>query len=415
VTARVAANPDLLRQRVEVERARAERLRAGGFFPSLPELEYSATTDAPFHGDGEGGWEVALSQEIEIGGQYFLRRAAADAGIAEAEYRTQAVELELRAEARKAYARLVTAEDRLRLLDTLTGFARRLDTLAARLLEAQEIAEIDRNLVHIERSSAEIELLAAQASLGEARAELALLLGLKSSTVIVVPANDVLPSPSSALDSAARILVALDAGDNELLLQRPDWQALDRASERAGLERDLASRAWIPNVRLGVSVESETSVLKPDDMTGGSESVREGIGTYRSDGRLLGVHIGIGVPLPFGGLYDLGQGERAVAETELLAINAERTRIVARIRADLARSAARLRSAASAVLLYTTEITPLVRRNLELLERGYAAGELSATEIVTQRDLLVRTAEAMIDAQQNYAEALAEFKRAMGE
>ena len=109
------------------------------------------------------------------------------------------------------------------------------------------------------------------------------------------------------------------------------------------------------------------------------------------------------------------RGERAVAETELLAINAERARIVARIRADLARSAARLRSAASAVLLYTTEITPLVRRNLELLERGYAAGELSATEVVTQRDRLVRSTEAMIEAQQNYAEALAEFKRAMGE
>jgi outer membrane protein TolC len=415
VAVRVAANPDLLRQRVEVERARAERLRIGGFFPSLPELEYSTTTDSPFHGAGEGGWELGLSQEIEIGGQYFLRRAIADAGIAEAEFQTQAVELELRVEARRAFARLVSAESRIQLLDTLTGFARRLDTLAVRLLEVQEIAEIDRNLVHIESTGAEIELVTAQGELGEARAELASLLGIKSSTVLVARANDDLQSPSVALDSATRVIAALEAGDTGLLARRPDWQALDRAAERVQHERNLASRMWIPNVRVGVSVESETSVIDRDALVGGSEVIREGFGEIRDQDKLLGLHIGIGVPLPFGGLYDLGQGERAVVETELMVVNAERARIIARIRTDLARSAARLRSAASAVLLYTKEITPLVRRNLELLERGYAAGELSATEVVTQRDRLVRSAEAMIEAQQKYAEALADFKRAIGE
>ena len=131
--------------------------------------------------------------------------------------------------------------------------------------------------------------------------------------------------------------------------------------------------------------------------------------------RLLGLRLGIDLPLPFGGLYDLGQGEVAIADVELAIVEAERARLAAGIRADLSRAVARLRVAAEAYALYATDIAPLIRRNLVLLERGYVGGELSATEVVSQQQQFLRAGEALIDAEREYMEALADYRRASGE
>lgn len=410
------ASPELLRQRLEIERARAAR-RGVAFFPSLPELEYGIETDAPFHNEGEGGWELELTQEIEIGGQYFLRYQVADQAVRQAELEVQAVDLVLRAEARTSFARLAAAEARLRLLDTLIRFSRRLDTIAGRLLAAEEISELDRNVIRIERGSVEIERIEAEAKLLTARSELSQLLGISPGTVpTVVPGTvDAIAESAALLDTLQRVEAALAAGDESVLQRRPDWQSLDRARDRVQAERSLASRLWIPNLRVGLGYVEETSVLKGEDIVPGNEAIRSGFGELRGKERLLGLRLGIALPIPLPGLYDLGRGEIALADVELSIIEAERTRLAARIRADLARATGRLRSAARANAIYTNDIAPYVTRNILLLERGYTAGELSATEVVSQQGQFVRTGEAVIQAQQEYWEAMADFLRAVGQ
>ena len=88
--------------------------------------------------------------------------------------------------------------------------------------------------------------------------------------------------------------------------------------------------------------------------------------------------------------------------------------LATRIRADVARAAARLRPAAEALALYRREIAPLITRNLELLERGYRAGELGATELIPQQQQFAGAAEALIQAELEFNEAYAEFERALG-
>lgn len=396
----LSGNPELLRERVRIARARAELSRAP-FFPERPELEAALSSDAPFRNEGEGEWELFVSQEFEIGGQYFLRRSVAEATVVQTEYEIKAVELALRADTRTAYARLVAAESRLRLLDTLRAFAGRLDTLAAQLLAAQEISELDRNLVRIERAQAEMERSTAASDLFAARVELGRLTGTGTGIVIAAPPESLRPPSRGTIDSIARIVAAVEADSALFLSQRPDWQALESARRRAGLERDLANRVWLPRVKLGVGVLSETTA-----------ETGPGDATVLSSDRFLGLTLGIGIPLPFSGLYDLGEADRAVADAEVLAIDAEQRIIRSRIRADIDGALGRLELALAAYTTYVREIEPLVARNIELLERGYAGGELSAVEVVTQQERLLRAADGLIEARLAYEIALADVERA---
>jgi hypothetical protein len=103
-----------------------------------------------------------------------------------------------------------------------------------------------------------------------------------------------------------------------------------------------------------------------------------------------------------------------MADVAMASLDAERAALAARIRAGVARAAGRLRNAARAYEIYAVEIDPLVRRNLELLERGYAAGELSAAQIITGQEQILRTGEALIEAEREFDEALADFDGAVG-
>jgi outer membrane protein TolC len=361
---------------------------------------------------GEGGWELELTQEIELGGRYHLRTEAAELGIRRAELDLQGVEAQLRSEARTSYARLAAAESKLRLLDTLLRFSRRMDTIAGRLLSAEEISELDRNAIRIERGRVEIERVQASSDVASARSELAWLVALPSGTVVTtaVGALDTIDRSMALLDTAARVERALASGDESILQRRPEWQALDRARERALVERSLASRRWVPSLRVGLGYQSETTVTGVDP-TGHNSTGSAAIETDR----LLGLRFGVALPLPFSGLYDLGSGDIALADVEISIIEAERARLAARLRADLARAAGRLRAAAEAAAIYQREIAPYITRNIRLLERGYAAGELSATEIVSQQEQFVRTSQALVDARREYWEAVADFQRATGD
>lgn len=405
LTARaVAASPALARERLEVERARAERLNAGGFFPELPELEYRLTSDAPYANEGESTRELGISQEIELGGQYFLRREAAGLEVAAAELRLTAAEIEVRAGAREALARLAAAEARLGLLDSMNAFARRLDTAAARLLAAGEISELDRNAIHIERGRGEITRMNAEAELALARNKVAVLTGVETGTIIVTAPRQ--RSVDEILAHVTDVEQRLIAGDSSLLMQRPDMLALERVSERASIERRLASRAVIPNVRLGVFVESETRPVA-------GVAAAEGESALGTD-RFLGFNVGLRIPLPIPGLYNYGQGEIAIADAEMSIAVADQRVLATRIRNDVAAASARLRSAVSAIATFSREIGPYIIRNLELLERGYRAGELSAIELITQQQQFAGAGEALIEAELELDEAYADFERAVG-
>ncbi len=409
-------SPALALERRGIDRAAASRLAAGGFFPTYPSLEFERETDAPFRNEGESGWGVLLSQEIDLSGSRSLRRDEGDLAVAQAELNVRAAELLLRRDVRVAFAGLSAAEDHLASLAGLLALARRLDSLAERELAVGEISELDRNTIQIERTGVEIEYADIEGSLASQRVMLQSLLGLPPN---MVPIPAVGPrrfdEPQRRhIDSLLRIDPStLAGGDIEhrggRLAGRPELQALDRERDRADLRRSLALGRRFPGVTLGVGYRSTTSVLDGSDIQG-SESIRAGFGRAVSTGSTLGLHAAVTLPLPFSSLYDRGDGDVAIAEAERAAVESNYRLVLARLTNQLHGAQARARTALSKLALFGERLGPLVQRNIDLLERGFAAGELGATEVVFRQESMIRAMRSRIDAQRELDEALADME-----
>ncbi len=392
--------------------ADAERARYGSWFPGYPQLDFERVTDAPFHNNGDGGWSLGLNQEFDISGRFGARMAAAHAAGGELSADADLADADAATRGQALFARLIVANERMRLTGLLAAAAMRLDSLAARLLAAGEISELDRNLVRIQRVQATIEAEQATGRMAAEQADLRLAFGIGRDTV-VAPKPGYEDVATALLDSAAAFEAGVARGDADVLARRPEWRALQARAQRLRAERDIAARSWVPNVRLGLALHSESMVLRGEDITG-SEVVRSGFTRLASTDMLLGVNVGLAVPLPINGLYPSAGQEVAVAEGELALVDADRAVLVGGIRRELAHATERLRAAARGLRAYQQEIVPIVARNLELAERGYAAGELSASQVVQLQDQLMRTGTMAIELRMELEQAVADVNRVMG-
>ncbi|MBS1914397.1 MAG: TolC family protein [Bacteroidetes bacterium] len=410
-----ASAPALARGEAALRRARAGHTKAGTILPAPAELEYSTTSDAPFEARGDGGWELSLTQEFEIGGQRSLRRAAADADIGRAEQERLGAIAELRLETRTAFARLIEAEDRLALADTMLLLATAMEDAAERLYAAGERSELDRNTVRIDRAQTASRRLMAEADRLQAQAELKRLIGAPPATAIVTIRGGELDA--AAMDSVSRrvreALAPSTAGDDAPFAARPDLLALRSDSARAAAELALGGRRWVPNLRLGALLRGDRVSFVEGDISP-ADAGPSPISRISSSDKSFGVRVGLSLPIPIAGLYDLGSGDIERAEADLAGVAAERLVLRSAAFAELSAVAARLRASADAVRLYRDDVEPLARRNRELLERGYREGELAAVQVITQKQQLAQAMETSIAAEREYREACATFDRILG-
>ena len=409
-------SPALALERRSIDRAAASRLASGGFFPAYPSLEFEGESDAPFRNEGEVGWGLKLNQEIDLSGSSALRRDEADVAIAEANLNVRSAELLLRRDVAVAFARVAAVEDHLASLSGLLSLARRLDSLADQSLTVGEISELDRNTIRIERVGVEVEYVDLEGSLESRRLVLQSLVGLPPNLLPVTVGPGSLgqaalsQSTRRHIDSLLRVDPSAIAGGNEgLLAKRPELQALERERERADLRRSLALGRRLPGLTLGVSYRNATSVLDGGDIQG-SESIRAGFGRAVSTGSTLGLHAAITLPLPFSSLYNRGDGDVAIAEAERAAVDAKYRLLLARFANELQGAQSRARRALSKLAIFGENLEPLVRRNIDLLERGYSGGELDASEVVIRQESMLRAMRARIDAQLELDEALADLE-----
>lgn len=415
------SSPALALERRSIDRAAASRLASGGFFPAYPSLEFEGESDAPFRNEGEVAWGLKFNQEIDLSGSSALRRDEADVAITEANLNVRSAELLLRRDVVVAFARVAAVEDHLASLSGLLSLARRLDSLADQSLTVGEISELDRNTIRIERIGVEVEYVDLEGSLESRRLVLQRLVGLPPNLlpVTVGPGSlgqqalgqPVIGQPGRGhIDSLLRVDPSAIAGGNEgLLAKRPELQALERERERADLRRSLALGRRLPGLTLGVSYRNATSVLDGGDIQG-SESIRAAFGRAVSTGSTLGLHAAITLPLPFSSLYDRGDGDVAIAEAERAAVDAKYRLLLARFANELQGAQSRTRTALSKLAIFGENLEPLVRRNIDLLERGYSGGELDASEVVIRQESMLRAMRARIDAQLELDEALADLE-----
>lgn len=340
-----------------------ERSQALWPFPSNPAFEYGrARRRSP---DSEVyDWEWRAIQEVELGGQWFLRRSAASRRVDAAQARALDARRLTVAAARAVYVALAIAERRAALTDSNAVFAERLAESAQNQLDAGEINRLEYNAAVLESARARSEAERARGAREAGAANLARLLALGPDSM---PRTSPLPTlPDLSLEDEVRLLSIARA-------RRPDLSAATFETEAAERTLSLAKRSLIPNLTFSVFSAREEGT---DD--------------------LLGFTAALSIPLFQRQQANIGlaRAGRAIARAEVAATTL-------RLEAEVRSAAARYMRAASAERRFAVDVLRAATENVTLTERALEEGEVSVTDVVVLRS-------AAVAAQLEYLEVLAE-------
>jgi cobalt-zinc-cadmium efflux system outer membrane protein len=354
---------------------RALRAEARWPVPDNPSLDFGRVRRASGSSASyDRSW--ALTQDVEIGGQWLLRGDRADELVRSAEAVLMETRRRVALEARRSYVALAIAERKALLTDSAATFAERLAQFALRQFEAGEINRLELNATVLDAARARSTAERAMAEVGADQANLSRQLGLPPDSV---PRTDSLPSVPAFDWGSDQLLVALARS------RRPDLRAA--AAARAGADRalSLARRSVVPNVMVSVF--------------GGTESLTD---------RLQGVSVGFRVPLLYRQTAAIG-----AAEADRAGALAGETSTARSIDAEVVAAASRFRHGRRAALRFAADAVRAATENVTLTERALTEGEVSLTNVLVLRGTVVAGQLEYLDVLREAMEAWFELAAAV--
>ncbi len=395
-----ANNPDLKAVRQSVGVTGGELKTASLLFPFNPQVEFERTSDRYSAKQGEGGYSLSLSQEIEIAGQRWRRRRVAQADVSRAQAEAQDFERGLAAEVREGFYRLLFSQRRAETMKAIADLNGQLTDAAQRRFKAGDIPELDYNLVLIERNRTGAEQALAESQVQGAMGEMNRLLG-RPPDALTIAAEGWTPGDSVKVPD-------LEALKAIALRVRPDLKALAAGVQAAQGAASVALAGLVPNPVFSLSYRVERSIFTGQDVFG-DPAITRGITGIRDRDRLLTAKVSIPVPL-----FNRNQGQiytaRAAQRVAEAALEG-RQRAVA---VEVTVAYRRFQGAQRALALFQ-EIAPKLDENAALVVRAYRAGETNLPTLLVEQDRIFRAKLAHLDALLEYESALSALERAVGE
>ena len=371
----VAASPLIRAAEGAVLAPKGLRTESSWPFPGNPTLALDRTRrQAPPGTTRDRGW--SLSQEIDLAGQWFVRRRYASALIEAAQARVEDTRRLVALEARRAYLDLVIAQRRAALTDSAAFFAEHFFENARRQLDAGEINRLERNAAALEAARARSAAERARGEAAAATAALSRLLALPMDSVPVPISLPGIPVLSWQSDSG---LVALAR------VRRPDL--------RAGTMFRLGAERAVTAAKLGRAPSVVASTF------GGREAGTD---------RLQGVQLGVAIPL-----FHRAQASVGLAEAERAAAAADFVAAERAVVADVLAASARFRRAAASERRFATEVLRAATENVTLTERALTEGEVSVTDVLVLRGTAVAAQLEYLDVLRDAATAWFELSAAL--
>lgn len=370
---------ELKQAEAELAATRARRIAAGLWLPSNPTFElYAAGRFVEHRSAFNPG--VALSQEVELGGQRGARLGVVDAEVAAQERRVAATRREVAANALRAYFDLLAARE-------LAAFGQELDaqsSLLERLIESRARSEllspVDARLARAEAIQLRRGALSATASGRRASAALAALLGLPVTEVEVRGELAALPAPPGDVDA----LVA------RALRVRGDVAAAE--AERTVLARreELLRRERVPNATFSFFLE------------------RDGIAET-----VVGGTLGLPMPLP-APVGHSNEGEIAEVQAQAVAAEAELEDVRRRVRGEVLDAANEAASSAAQLDVFPPSLVAQAHEDLRALTERVSQGQVAVGAALAMQRVLVDLIREYLDTQHAAALASVELARAAG-
>lgn len=268
---------------------------------------------------------------------------------------------------RVAYYRLLAAQQRLTMRESVLEAADAARDMAARLRKAGNIKKLDQLNRDALYEQAALAVSAAELGVTAAREALNVLMGISESAT-AWQASGPLPKPAHEDFVPAMVLTNALENSVELAMTR---QRIHVAAQRLGLAR---AQSFIPALHVGVEAERE-----PDGVW------------------LAGPMVAVELPL-----FDFGQARRPAAEAALRnlqqAYAAQAVEIAAAARTAVKRAAV----AAERAQRYKEKLVPLRRQITQRTQLQYNAMQLGVFQLLQVKQMEIGTESAYIDELLNY-------------
>ena len=367
----LGANPDLSAAGRELEAVEATitqaQVRPNPQISTLIEDERRATRATT----------LQLNQPIELGGKRAARIEAAERGRDAASAELDAKRAEIRAAVMTAFFDVLTAQERLRLVQSSVQLAQRATIAASRRVAAGKVSPVEETKARVAEAGVRVESFQATSELSIARKRLAATWG----------------SPSPRFERAE--------GPVETL---PTLPALGELNTR------LANAPSLLRARLEVN---RRQALAQVERTRRIPDVTVSLGTKRNEelGRNQAI-FGISIPIP---VFDRNQGNLLEALRRTDKARDELTATEVRLGSELAQAHERLNAVRQEVDALQNDILPGAQSAYDAATKGFELGKFSFLEVLdAQRTLLQAKSQYLRTLTEGYR-AAAEIERVLGD
>jgi outer membrane protein, heavy metal efflux system len=357
-------NPTLGVARANVAAARGRQVQSG-LYPN-PTIGYLGMDMGEDDTAGQQGGFVA--QRFITGSKLRLNRAVAGQEVEELRFQYSAQQQRVLNDVRLRFYDALYAQRQVELTGELLRTREQAVGLSQRLLEAQQVSQSDLIQSEIEAEESRIQSDNAANDRLEAWRRLAAVVGISAEEPRPLAGN---------LENDIPIYEWGEAYSN-VLAQNSELAAAQARAQRARLSIQRARRENVPDIDVWVSASHMNQTN--DDVAG----------------------VQVGLPIP---ILNRNQGNIMQAEAELVAAANNIRRIELDLQNRLAIVYRRYANARQQADRYRNEILPRAQRSIDLVTRGYEAGEVDYLMLLTSQQTYVRVNLA-------YIAALAELRRA---
>jgi cobalt-zinc-cadmium efflux system outer membrane protein len=382
-----ARSRDLLAARQTLAIARGRLIQAG--LRPNPTVDFEQTTDYATGRTGEGNTGIGVTQVFELGGKRGKRVSVAQLEYDRTVAEVRALERQLAAEIRTAYAQALAAARQLDTAEQLIGLDQELYRVTEARLKEGDVAPLDVNLVRVELDRLRAQAVQSRADLEAQLITIRALTGSEISESLTLAVRPDRP-PSLSLTREAAVEIALR--------ERADLQAARIAEELGDARISLAESLRTPNVAASVRYSRSRSVFENTP-----------VGTLNDIDHLLTA--GVSIEIPVRNRY---QGEIAAAVGEKEQAKYRREFVEAVVKRDVALAFNRYSAAAQSLVIYGSQVLPRAEQNLRTIRTAYNLGDLQVLDVVAEQRRLIESQTQYNAALREYYVSLAELERSIG-
>ena len=380
---------------LNIDLTKGEYYKTNNFFPKLPELDFNYETDKFYTNDGSKLFNVTLSQEIEIAGQFSRRNDISNYRIKQSEFEYKSRNYEITYAIKLILSNVIFLQSKLQIANEVNEINKELLFNSDKRLKAGDISELEYNLVSIEANNSLINLGKAEVEFKNEINKLNVYLGYEQGKVFYLNVDP----------TYKQINLSLEQIKNAALENRSEIKAREYEKLATSNQISLYKSENIPNLKLSLGYSNGTTIIPGDDIIGENSIVK-----IQDIDKSLLFGVGFSVPIPLSGLFNFNKGNIRIAEVKTKIIDNEIELIRKEINSEVVSAYNKWENSKKNMELLQTN-NQVIENTLELLKRGYEKGEISLINYLNEKQKLYETKLNYIEIHREYDQSLIELEK----